>query len=270
MAAQAGASYISHALLQIFLCLSRKHNGCVEQRISWKRDRSATLITGMAGLQSLMIGYLALTHALLYASSPYYRHEVSRALHGIKTAVVAHSSRSNDAKLPKSGVYASTDLLRVVQQQMLWGDQHSHSGPGANASAAVPALVYSTRHNRLIAYLSATDVLHGEGWKARAAFFVFLLAPRYVLTSTGGKFAPEIQLLDLASKDLPAVGLLQRSEVGTRQGRSRHQQAGCRQCGCVGVRWQGRCSRHPGGERALGRCIVGQCAAGNAAGSAHD
>jgi hypothetical protein len=134
-------------------------------------------------------------------------------LHGIKAVASASSSRNATAaaaaQLPKSGVYASTDLLRVVQQQMLWATPQV---TGSNASAAAPA-VYSTRDNRLIAYLSATDLLQGEGWKARAAFFVFLLAPRYVLTSTGGKFAPELQLLDLASKDLPAVGLLQRSEV---------------------------------------------------------
>lgn len=74
---------------------------------------------------------------------------------------------------------------------------------------------YSTARP-LVAYMTATDVIHGEGWRARAAFFMFLLAPRYLLVSSGGRYVPEYNLLYLASADLPAVGLLSTSEVGIR------------------------------------------------------
>lgn len=177
------------------------------------------------GMKSLVFGYLVLTHVLLYASSPYYRHEVSRAFKagsrawettaGALTGRGSNATEANvAASLPKSGVYASTELLQVIQEHMTL--------QGSKAAGNSSTAVYSSG-DQLLAYMTATDVLHGEGWKARSAFFVFLLAPRYILTALGGlfgsKFVPELNLFHLASAELPAVGLLRRSEVSHRVGR---------------------------------------------------
>lgn len=76
--------------------------------------------------------------------------------------------------------------------------------------------MHARHHGHLQCYPAYTpaDTPAGEGWKARGAFFMFLLAPRYVMASSGGIFLPEFNLLYLASNDLPAVGLLNRSQVG--------------------------------------------------------
>lgn len=174
-------------------------------------------------MKSLVLGYLALTHVLLYASSPYYRHEVSRALiagrKACRRAAAAyqgayHGRGSNQtaadtaAALPKSGVYASTDLLHVIQAHM-----SLEGGKADNSTSTSATAGYSSGPDSLIAYMSASDILLGEGWKARSALFVFMMAPRYILT-TRSRFARELDLFHLARGDLPAVGLFNRSEVG--------------------------------------------------------
>ena len=162
-------------------------------------------------MKRVVFGYLISTHLLLYASSPQYRFEISRAVRSAR-CLGSSSSTLNatgdgqtgsnvSVALPRSGVYASIELLHDIQQHM------TLSGNGSSQQE------YTTGDGKLIAYLSATDVIEGSGWKARQAFFMFLLAPRYILTASGGRWTPELNLLRSASRDLPAVGLLSRSEV---------------------------------------------------------
>jgi hypothetical protein len=166
-----------------------------------------------SAMKRVVFGYLISTHLLLYGSSPQYRFEISRAVRSAARCLGSSSSSTflatGDSQtggnvsiaLPKSGVYASIELLHDIQQHM------TLSGNGSSQQE------YTTGDDKLIAYLSATDVIEGSGWKARQAFFMFLLAPRYILTASGGRWTPELNLLHLASRDLPAVGLLSRSEV---------------------------------------------------------
>ena len=164
-----------------------------------------------SAMKRVVFGYLISTHLLLYASSPQYRFEISRAVRSARclgssssSTIFATGDSQTDTNvsvaLPRSGVYASIELLHDIQQHM------TLSGNGSSQQE------YTTG-GQLIAYLSATDVIEGSGWKARQAFFMFLLAPRYILTASGGRWTPELNLLHLASGDLPAVGLLSRSEV---------------------------------------------------------
>jgi hypothetical protein len=165
-----------------------------------------------SAIKRVVFGYLISTHLLLYASSPQYRFEISRAVRSAARCLGSSSSTifaTGDSQtdtnvsvaLPRSGVYASIELLHDIQQHM------TLSGNGSSQQE------YTTGDDKLIAYLSATDVIEGSGWKARQALFMFLLAPRYILTASGGRWTPELNLLQLASGDLPAVGLLSRSDV---------------------------------------------------------
>jgi hypothetical protein len=169
-----------------------------------------------------VICYIILSHVFLQATSPEYRYEVSRftraaaaawdqgvaALYKGRPASAAGSANAT-VQLPRSGVYASSYLLRVIQQHMDLEKQ-----PGNTTSEAAAAALYSTSSTKLIAYLSGTDLMQGGGWAARAAFFSFLLAPRYMLSISGAKFWREVDMFRLAGGDLPAVGLYNRSEVG--------------------------------------------------------
>lgn len=166
-------------------------------------------------MKRVVFGYLISNHLLLYASSPQYRFEISRAVRSARclggclgsssSTIFATGDSQTDTNvsvaLPRSGVYASIELLHDIQQHM------TLSGNGSSQQE------YTTGDDKLIAYLSATDVIEGSGWKARQAFFMFLLAPRYIITASGGRWTPELNLLHSASRDLPAVGLLSRSEV---------------------------------------------------------
>lgn len=72
--------------------------------------------------------------------------------------------------------------------------------------------MYSTRP--LIAYPSSHLIFFGQGWRARAAYYVYMLAPRLLraLPNLPG-LAPQLRMFDLAAAGLPAVGLLSDSEV---------------------------------------------------------
>lgn len=173
-------------------------------------------------MRKVVICYIILSHVFLQATSPEYRHEVFRftraaaaawdqataALYQGRTASAAGSTNAT-VQLPRSGVYASSHLLGVIQQHMDLVKQ-----PGNSTSDAAAAALYSTSSTKLIAYMSATDLMQGGGWAARAAFFSFLLAPRYMLSVSGAKFWREVDMFRLAGGDLPAVGLYNRSEVG--------------------------------------------------------
>lgn len=104
---------------------------------------------------------------------------------------------------PRSGLYRSTDLLESVQSSMAF-----------NASTGLYVA------NGLVAYMSATDAIQGQGWKARATLFVQLMAPRYTLLPfVHRSLQPQLKLLRLAAADLPAVGRLAGSEVSCHSSR---------------------------------------------------
>jgi hypothetical protein len=66
----------------------------------------------------------------------------------------------------------------------------------------------------LVAYVSASDAIKGQGWVARAALFLQLMAPRYtMLPFDVYSSQQQMQLLALAAADLPAVGRLAAAEV---------------------------------------------------------
>lgn len=69
--------------------------------------------------------------------------------------------------------------------------------------------------NDLLAYTSASDVIKGQGWPARATLFMQLMAPRYtLLPGRNAVLEPNMQLFSLAAADLPAVGPVALAEVG--------------------------------------------------------
>lgn len=186
-------------------------------------------------VRSVVLAYLVATHVLLLATSPCYRYEVGRGLKSLRskwskalwgTQPEGFCGTSWDyVELPESGVYASTELLNAIQRTMQLSGHHpvvstykEHNPSSSSNSSEAATSRMTARDNRhglqsdgvyvshnLVAYMSATDVFQGQGWKARSAFFVFLLAPRYVLAAARGRFTPELDLLNLASADLPAV-----------------------------------------------------------------
>jgi hypothetical protein len=209
--------------------LGHKHLGAedgISFNLKLRRDGCLTLDVALGPcthdttMRKVVICYIILSHVFLQATSPAYLHEVSRfrraaaaawdqstaALFRGRAASAAGSSNVT-LELPRSGVYASTYFLGVIQQHMELEKQ-----PGNTTSEAAAAL-YSTSSTKLIAYMSATDLMQGGGWAARAAFFSFLLAPRYLLSAPGAKFWREVDMFHLAGADLPAVGLYNRSEV---------------------------------------------------------
>lgn len=91
----------------------------------------------------------------------------------------------------------STELLSSVQQHM----RFNHS----TGSFTVDGLV---------AYVSATEAIRGQGWKARATMFLQLMAPRYtMLPIAHDSLKQQMRLLALAAADLPAVGRMAAAEV---------------------------------------------------------
>uniref|UniRef100_A0A383VX39 U-box domain-containing protein n=1 Tax=Tetradesmus obliquus TaxID=3088 RepID=A0A383VX39_TETOB len=147
--------------------------------------------------------YLALCHVLLTATSPAYKHELQRL-------VGACSSRLADLSFGhiqvesgpawrqqlSSGLWRSTELLSSVQQHM----RFNHSTGSFTADG-------------LVAYVSATDAIKGQGWKARATLFLQLMAPRYtMLPNAHDSLKQQMRLLALAAADLPAVGRIASAE----------------------------------------------------------
>lgn len=99
---------------------------------------------------------------------------------------------------PRSGLYSSTDLLHSLQQHML-----------LNTSQGL----YTATD--LVAYMSASDVIKGQGWPARATLFMQLMAPRYtLLPARNAVLEPHMKMFSLAAADLPAVGPVAKTEVG--------------------------------------------------------
>lgn len=70
----------------------------------------------------------------------------------------------------------------------------------------------------LIAYMSASDVIKGQGGPARATLFMQLLAPRFTLLPVRSAFlTANMQLFALSAADLPAVGPIEHAEVSHNQ-----------------------------------------------------
>jgi hypothetical protein len=97
------------------------------------------------------------------------------------------------------GACRSTELLTSVQHNMRY-----------NASTG------SFTADGLVAYVTASDAIRGQGWKARATLFMQLMAPRYTLLpiAHNSGLRQQMQLLALAAADLPAVGRMAAAEVG--------------------------------------------------------
>ncbi|KAF6258170.1 hypothetical protein COO60DRAFT_1143533 [Scenedesmus sp. NREL 46B-D3] len=147
--------------------------------------------------------YLALCHLLLTTTSPAYKHQLKR-LGGVGSNTLAQLSfgylggESGPAwrQQLSSGQWRSMDLLSSVQQDMRY-----------NASTGLFAV------DDLVAYVSASDAIRGQGWKARATLFVQLMAPRYTLLPFAHQsLKQQMQLMALAAADLPAVGRLASAE----------------------------------------------------------
>lgn len=119
--------------------------------------------------------------------------------------------------VPQTGIYRSTALLQAVQQHMRPTNTTTTSTSNPTTSTRISSTSISSHSYTappLVAYMSASDVLQGQGWKARATLFVALLAPRYTLLPLAHpSLKPQLRLLRLAAADLPAVGRLAGSEV---------------------------------------------------------
>lgn len=99
--------------------------------------------------------------------------------------------------VPVSGAYSSSALLQAVQSRMV-------AEPG-RAGYSSPSLV---------AYMSATEAVRGQGWRLRATLFLQLTVPRYTLLAPllHPSLLEPLAQLQLAANDLPAVGAVLSAE----------------------------------------------------------
>ena len=99
--------------------------------------------------------------------------------------------------VPVSGPYSSSALLQAVQSRMV-------AEPG-RAGFSPPSLV---------AYMSATEAVRGQGWRLRATLFLQLTVPRYTLLAPllHPSLLEPLAQLQRAANDLPAVGAVLSAE----------------------------------------------------------
>lgn len=129
---------------------------------------------------------------------------------GQAASCLQQSQRCSPSQMsPQSGVYASNLLLRTLQKHILNDHPCLHEG---SCSLEGDQVLRTT--TPLITYPSTHHIFLGQGWRARAALYVYMLAPRLlrVFPNLPG-LAAQLRMFDLAAAGLPAVGLLSDSEV---------------------------------------------------------